>query len=178
MKQKSPKTNSTSDKLITRRGAIKAAAAAATVAGLSKDASAKQRHHRRDKAAKSNEPRNLPCNGKLNVIANTDYQRSLQQYGGRMANPIRDLFLTSEKDQVHFAVAVIGSGYGASIMAARLSKALRADARICNFGAWKRMGAWNVSRYVANDMGRSSTTNDGAHERPSYQPVGLVRSLL
>ena len=131
MKQKSPKTNSTSDKLITRRGAIKAAAAAATVAGLSKDASAKQRHHRRDKAAKSNEPRKLPCNGKLNVIANTDYQRSLQQYGGRMANPIRDLFLTSEKDQVHFAVAVIGSGYGASIMAARLSKALRADARIC-----------------------------------------------
>ena len=73
-----------------------------------------------------------PSNSQLKVISKNDYECSLKQYGGRLANPIRNLFITAEKEeQVHFAVTVIGSGYGASIMAARLSKKLRADTRIC-----------------------------------------------
>ncbi|MCP4479273.1 MAG: hypothetical protein GY818_14400, partial [Planctomycetaceae bacterium] len=41
----------------------------------------------------------------LKQRAASDYARSLQAYGGRLANPIRDLFRTSQNpDSVHFGV--------------------------------------------------------------------------
>ena len=150
---------------VTRRGAIKAAAAASIV-GLSKKSEAAGIRHGK---AQSEGPRRKSCVSQLKVIAQNDYERSLVQYGGRMANPIRDLFVTAEKDQVHFAVTMIGSGYGASIMAARLSKALRADTRICILergkewlpgsypDTWKDM--WKSTRQQMTGPTRGQVTN-------------------
>lgn len=114
---------------VSRRKLLKATVAGAALVGLSKKSKADDEPVR---VSESGGKRCTPCNSELKVIAKNDYQRSLCRYGGQLANPIRNLFVTAEKeDQCHFAVTVIGSGYGASIMAARLSKALRDDTRIC-----------------------------------------------
>ncbi len=68
----------------------------------------------------------------LKQRAADDYSRSLQAYGGRLANPIGDLLRTSQDpDSIHFGVVVIGSGYGASIAAARISQKLGDRYRMC-----------------------------------------------
>ncbi len=69
----------------------------------------------------------------LKQQAAIDYATSLQAFGGRLASPTRDLFATAKKyeNEVPYAVAVIGSGYGASITAAKLSKHLDDKYRIC-----------------------------------------------
>ena len=68
----------------------------------------------------------------LKQRAANDYSKSLQAYGGKLANSISDLFLTSQNpDSVHFGVVVIGSGYGASIAAARISQKLGDRYRMC-----------------------------------------------
>ncbi len=65
------------------------------------------------------------------AIAADDYCRSLTRFGGRLSNPIRDLFLLAEHpDELHYSVILIGSGYGASICAARISQALNPQHRI------------------------------------------------
>lgn len=75
--------------------------------------------------------RREPCRGAANSIAAGDYCTSLARYGGRLSNSIRQLWLTAQhSDEVQFGVVVIGSGYGASICAARLSKAIRPGQRL------------------------------------------------
>ena len=75
----------------------------------------------------------LPTNNtSLKQRAKHDYQTSLQQYGGRLANDIQELIRTSSRPpHEQFAVTIIGSGYGAAICAARLSASLSPGFRIC-----------------------------------------------
>lgn len=125
---KSKKQSSDSQSL-SRRSVLKASVAGATLVGLGKKSKADDDPI---KISEAGGKRCKPCVSELKVIASSDYQNSLQRYGGRLSNPIRNLFVTAEKkEQCHFAVTVIGSGYGASIMAARLSRELRDDTRIC-----------------------------------------------
>ncbi len=71
-------------------------------------------------------------NTSLKQRAKDDYQTSLQAYGGRLANDIQELIRTSARPpHEQFAVAIIGSGYGAAICAARLSARLSPGMRIC-----------------------------------------------
>jgi len=60
-----------------------------------------------------------------------DYRRSFAHFGGQLSSPIRELFLTAkDENKIHFGVVVIGSGYGASITAAKLSQKLRPGLRM------------------------------------------------
>ncbi len=76
--------------------------------------------------------RTQPCQDDLKKRAAADYCHSFARYGGRLSNPIRQLFLAAEEAfAVPFAVAIIGSGYGASICAARISQHLDPSQRMC-----------------------------------------------
>ena len=64
--------------------------------------------------------------------ASDDYRVSLQNCGGQLSNPIEQLFTTANvAPEQQFSIAIIGSGYGASVCAARLAAKLRPEHRIC-----------------------------------------------
>ncbi len=114
---------------LNRRAMLKGVAAATTLAA-SKSAKAQQQS---SGGLVQIGKRTQTRDSSLKQQATMDYERSLAHHGGRLANPPRDLFLTAKKSkmEVPFAVVIIGSGYGASITAAKLSKHLRDDQRIC-----------------------------------------------
>lgn len=64
--------------------------------------------------------------------ASSDYRASLSAHGGQLSNDHQSLIeMASRAPDEQFAVAIIGSGYGAAICAARLSGRLSAGQRIC-----------------------------------------------
>ncbi len=115
--------------IINRRNAIKTAVAATVFAGggtsaAKGDGLRTSRQHARSRTGS--------CNTPLKQRAFNDYRTSLHEFGGQLSNSIRQLFLTSQSpNEIHFGVVVIGSGYGASVCAARLSQRLNEENRIC-----------------------------------------------
>jgi cholesterol oxidase len=109
-----------------------------------------------------------------------DYERSLAHHGGRLANPIKDLFLTAQKSkqEVPFAVTVIGSGYGASITAAKLSQYLRDDQRICMLERGKEWVPGSFPDTFANVSGSSRANIAGPTRGQVTQPLGLFNIMF
>ena len=106
-----------------RRSILKTAVAGVTagVASKLKQAAADEPRRLFQLGDKGNKPdRNLTP---LKQRAMDDYRRSFAHFGGRLSSPIRELFLTAKDEhRIHFGVVVIGSGYGASIAATKLSQ--------------------------------------------------------
>lgn len=120
--------NQHSERPMDRRTAIKVAVSAAATGVAAREAQADGPISGLVQIGK----RTKTCNTPLKQRAADDYCQSLQAYGGRLASPIKDLFTTAENTgDIHFGVVVIGSGYGASITAAKLSQRLRTEHRIC-----------------------------------------------
>ena len=121
---------------LNRRSWLKSAAFASGLVTLGVHASAQEKQRQKPikqtGGARPIADRLKTSDTPLKKRARRDYQRSLQRYGGKFSNPIRQLFVTAkEQCRPQFGVVVIGSGYGASICAARLSQKLHPDQRIC-----------------------------------------------
>ncbi|MFK7769987.1 MAG: GMC family oxidoreductase N-terminal domain-containing protein [Mariniblastus sp.] len=158
-----------------RRTALKAASVAA-IAAMSAG------------KTKAQEPiRNLVQFGKRTKTSNTplkqramdDYRQSLQQYGGKLSSSARELFLTAEEtDKIHFGVVVIGSGYGASIAAAKLSQHLRDDYRICILERGKEWLPGTFPDTFAKVSGNARAMLAGPTKGQVTQPLGLFNLMM
>lgn len=123
--------------------------------------------------------RTQTCNTPIKQRAADDYTRSLAQYGGRLASPIRELFLTAEKKEtIHFGVIVIGSGYGASITAARLSQKLRPGYRMCILERGKEWVPGTFPDTFPKVSGNARAVLAGPTKGQVTQPLGVFNLMM
>ncbi len=174
-----PKSKSKKPTKLNRRAMLKGAAVAATTLATAATASA-QRTQRKTSGLVQIGKRTQTRDSSLKQQATMDYERSLAHHGGRLANPIRDLALTAKKSktEVPFAVVVIGSGYGASIAAAKLSKHLRNDQRICILERGKEWVPGTFPDRFANVSGSSRANIAGPTRGQVTQPLGLFNVMF
>ena len=160
-------------KKIDRRQAIKLTAATASVAATTipgKSASAGDTIKNLVQIGRRTKTSVTP----LKQRAASDYRHSLQAYGGQLSNPIRDLFTTAKKqEKIHFGVVVVGSGYGASITAAKLSQKLRPDQRICMLERGKEWVPGTFPDTFANVSGDARAVLAGPTKGQVTNPLGL-----
>ena len=111
--------------------------------------------------------------------ARRDYEKSLCDFNGRFSNPIRDLFVTAENEcSVQFGVVVIGSGYGASICAARLSARLRDDQRICVIERGKEWVPGTFPDSTKQVFGDTRNMLAGPQKGSLNNPLGLFNVMM
>ena len=165
---------------INRRAALKSAAAAtgAAAASLSSATSAQQRRAPAKNLVQITK-RWKKCDTPLKQRAADNYTNSLQKYGGQLANPIRDLMLTTQhEDRVHFGCLLIGSGYGASITAAKLSKYLRPEHRMCIIERGKEWIPGTFPETFKDVSGNSRAVLAGPTKGQIIQPLGLFNLMM
>jgi cholesterol oxidase len=159
-----------------RRAVLKAAVAAtaASVAGTSEaraDRSKRKLVQIGERAKTSNTP--------LKQRAQDDYARSMAAYGGKLSCPVKELFLTAkQKDEIHFGVVVVGSGYGASITAAKLSQNLRNEHRICILERGKEWIPGTFPDTLPKVLGNTTTVMTGPTKGSVDQPLGLFNLMF
>jgi cholesterol oxidase len=107
-------------------------------------------------------------------VARADYAKNMQAFGGARATDPRCLFQMPPNGKPwQFEVLVVGSGYGASITAARLSEKMQPGNRI---GILERGREWVPGSFP--DILKDVTDNSrlklfGRHKRDLNNPTGL-----
>ena len=165
-------------KKMDRRQALKLTAAAASVAATtipSKSANAEKPIRNLVQIGQRTKTSYTP----IKQRAASDYRNSLKAYGGQLSNPIRDLFISAKKeDKIHFGVVVVGSGYGASITAAKLSQKLRSDQRICMLERGKEWIPGTFPDTFANVSGDARANLMGPTKGQVTKPLGLFNLMI
>ena len=104
----------------------------------------------------------------------TDYHRNMAPFGGRISFPIgRLLNCPPRKTPWQFDVLVVGSGYGAAIMAARIANA---KSKKCRLGVLERGREWIPGAFpdrLNEILGDSRLGLTGADRGRVCNPVGL-----
>lgn len=165
------------DKTVDRRTLLQTAFTGAAVGALAspKSTQADGPLEKLVQIGKRTKTRNTP----LKQRAADDYRRSLAQYGGQLSNPIRELFTTAKnRDAIHFGVIVIGSGYGASITAARLSQQLRTDHRICMLERGKEWTPGTFPDSFSKVSGNANSVLAGPTQGQEIRPLGLFNLMM
>ena len=173
---------------LTRRGLLKSAVVTTMSVSLTAAATAQdtqtggKRKSRTVKSSGGKKPAKdslLTSDTPLKQRARKDYKRSLSCHGGRLSNPIRQLFVTAqEKCRVQFGVVVIGSGYGASICAARLSSKLRDEHRICILERGKEWAPGTFPDSAPKVLGDTRNVLAGPQKGQLNNPLGLYNVMM
>lgn len=111
--------------------------------------------------------------------AREDYRQSLIRYGGSFSNNIDNLLADScRSDELHFGVVVVGSGYGASICAARLSQRLRPGVRICILERGREWVPGNFPDRFSDMLKETRTAIAGPTRGQVTNPLGLYNLMM
>ncbi len=106
--------------------------------------------------------------------ATGDYHTNMAEFGGQISAPVERLLAPiARHSPFQFDVLIIGSGYGASISAARLAGALRPGARL---GVLERGREWIPGTYpdrLKEVTGSSRLELFGRHKGETSDPTGL-----
>ncbi len=157
---------------VSRRTLLKTAVAATTLASAGATTISSADGIRENLAI--NRSRTGSTDTPLKLRAQADYRNSLAAFGGKLADPVRNLFLTARQDQqIHFGVVVIGSGYGAAITAARLSQHLREDQRICIVERGKEWVPGTFPDVAKDVFGNTRNMLTGPSKGQLNNPLGL-----
>jgi cholesterol oxidase len=173
------KTNS--HESINRRAMLKSAAAATVTAAVSAGSAhgAGCRNTNGPGPLVQLRERQKTSGNPIKTQAAMDYRTSLAQYGGRLASPIRELFNTAQKkDCVQFGVLVIGSGYGASVTAARLSQRLNPNYRIAILERGKEWVPGTFPDTFAGLNMEARSMLAGPTRGQLNQPLGLFNLMM
>lgn len=103
-----------------------------------------------------------------------DYRINTQPFGGQMSSPISRLLgcqLAGYPWQ--FEVAIIGSGYGASICAARLASRLRPGRRLCILERGREWVPGTFPDTLNDVLDQSRLRLMGRRKGEIYNPIGL-----
>ena len=167
----SKKPTSKNSKL-NRRSILKTAVAGVAASVTSKLVAQEQQPKRLFQIGGRTKPdRNLTP---LKQRAMDDYRRSFAHFGGQLSSPIRELFLTAkDENRIHFGVVVIGSGYGASITAAKLSQKLRPGLRMCIVERGKEWIPGTFQDQMPKVFAQNRSVMSGPTKGQVIQPLGL-----
>lgn len=170
---------------VSRRKLLKSAIVTTMSVGINvpvaaQDVKAKrERPVRQTSGAKPIKDRLRSSDSKIKRRARKDFQKSLGPYGGRFSSPIRNLFVAAEEEcHIHFGVVVIGSGYGASICAARLSSRLRDDQRICMIERGKEWAPGTFPDSLTDVFGNARNLLAGPQKGQLNNPLGLFNVMM
>ena len=162
--------SSNSAKKLNRRQALRIGLAATATGFSARTSSAEDRT-----SLVSTVKRMAKPESELRQRAISDYRQSMQQFGGSLSTPIdRLLQSVPSNSPCAFDVLVIGSGYGASICAARLASKLRPG---------KRLGVLERGRErIPGEFGSNLPAMLGESMRPVFRsdkrsiknPLGLI----
>ena len=132
-----------------------------------------------DLAARPVASRRRTADTRLKRRARKDYRSSLARFGGRFSNNVDNLFADAmDSDRIHFGVAVIGSGYGASICAARLSQRLRDSYRICILERGREWVPGSFPDRFADLVREARTMIAGPKKGQMVNPLGLFDIMM
>ena len=111
--------------------------------------------------------------------ATADYRQSMQRFGGQLSSPIEQLFhISTLPEHQQLDVLIIGSGYGASICAARLAARLRPGLRLAMI---ERGREWIPGEFVDTFRGLFKQSRHqliGKRKRTLVNPLGLHNVLI
>ena len=111
----------------------------------------------------------------LKQQAITNYQVSLAQYGGCLRNPIAQLLRPQPRNTPYeIDVAVIGTGYGGGITAARLAQQKRAGVRLCVFERGQEWIPGSFPDRFRDALRQNRFGLRGAKRGQLIRPTGLV----
>ena len=112
----------------------------------------------------------------IKTQSSANYTKSLEEYGGRLSMDIGNLLQGRHRSgaATDFDVLIIGSGYGASICAARLSKRLKKGKRL---GIIERGKEWIPGNFPDNLKGMRAESRFellGKNAKKMTNPLGLL----
>ena len=161
---------------ITRRAILARVAGGVAAVALSRPLSAKA--DQRDLWPKAVQ-RMQSKTSSLKQRASGDYQKSMALFGGQLSNAPEQLFYTSLKNPPdQFDVVVIGSGYGASICAARLAKHRKPGVRMAMIERGREWlpGTFKDTFAGINQQARNQLL--GQKKRTVVNPLGLHNVVM
>ncbi len=108
------------------------------------------------------------------LTAITDYHANMAEFGGQLSTPIERLLMpVARQSPFQFDILIVGSGYGASVSAARLAAALRPGARL---GVLERGREWIPGTFPdrLKDVTNASRLELlGRNKGETHDPIGL-----